>query len=231
MERECSAILVEATICVTELINLGYPRAESTEIIVEKERKIKRLRDCGTFKIVPAKAISDDANLILAIFVLSIKSDDVVKKTKARFVIGGHRDPMKKFIVHQSQNVRPPLIRLVLVLAVAHKMTVWTSNVRQAYLQSKQMWSKPVFIKDPAKEFYLKKIKAPQLLKSLYGLSESGGIWYKTLKHRHRADLKMNLLRTDLALLVCMHDENLIEISGTYMDEIIRARTTAFWEI
>lgn len=69
--------------------------------------------DRGTFKIVPAQAIPDDANVFPARIVLTIKSDDDVKKVKAPFVIEGHRDSTKKFIVHQSERSKifdPPSI-------------------------------------------------------------------------------------------------------------------------
>lgn len=186
--------------------------------------------DRDTFKIVPSQAIPNDASVLPARFVSNIKSDDSVEKMKARLVIGGHRDPMKKLIVHQSQNVQPSSIRLVLVLAAAHKFTVWTSDVRQAYLQSEQVLSRPVFLRDPVKKFDLGENKALQLLKPLYGLSESGDIWYRILDRHHRSDLEMNPLRSDPALYVRMEQGSLIGILGTYVDDMIRAGNTKFWK-
>lgn len=218
----------EPLVCATEVIDQGDPRAEFTEMIIAKERKVKGLMDSGTYKIIPAQAIPNDANVLLAMFVFTIKSDDDVKNVKTRLAIRGHRNPMKKFFVHQSQNVQPSSIHLVLVSAVANKFTVWTSDVRQVYLQSEQMLPRHVFIKDSVKEFYLEKNEALQLLKPSYGLSESGNIWYETMDCHDKKDLKMNPFRCDPALYVCMDNENVIGISGTYVDDMIRAENTAF---
>ena len=74
---------------------------------------------------------------------------------KALFVIGGHRDKLKEFMVHSSQTLQPATIRLMLALAVMLGYEIWISDVKQAYLQSKDGLQRPIFIKDLVEEFEL----------------------------------------------------------------------------
>lgn len=60
-------------------------------------------------------------------------------------MIGGHRDLLKHYIVHQSQNIQPSTIRLVLTLAAFHLFDLWTAEVCQAYLQSEKPMERPDF--------------------------------------------------------------------------------------
>ena len=62
--------------------------------------------------------IPPDAKVIPGPFVLYIKStDDGQVKWKARCVIGGHRDKLKRLIVHSAKKLQPASIRLLLALA------------------------------------------------------------------------------------------------------------------
>ena len=78
--------------------------------------------------------LPDGANALTARFVLAIKSkaDDRIKY-KARYVIGGHRDKLKHFMVHGAQTMQASSSRLLLAIAAAHNFEVWTSDVQLAY--------------------------------------------------------------------------------------------------
>ena len=58
-----------------------------------------------TFKVVMRAEIPLSANVLTAGFVLAIKhkiTDEVLSKT--RYVIGGHRDRLKAFLVHRPSR-------------------------------------------------------------------------------------------------------------------------------
>ena len=88
-------------------------------------------------------------------------------------MIGGHRDKLKKLMVHSSQTLQPSSIRLLLTIAAAHQFEVWISDIRQAFLESADPLSRDVYLMDLPPQFELDPHEALQLLKPLYGLCES----------------------------------------------------------
>ncbi len=65
------------------------------------DREVCDLFRRGTFKVILKEELPDRANALTARFFLAIKSNPHGKiKHKARYVIGGHRDRLKHYIVH-----------------------------------------------------------------------------------------------------------------------------------
>ena len=123
-------------------------------------------------------------------------------KFKARYVIGGQRDKLKRFMVHSSQTLQPASVRLLLAMASMFGFHVWTADVRKAYLQSAEPLMREILIKDPVPEFELDDPQCLQLLRPLSGLCESGDLWHKTLEAHHGNELGMEPTRMDPALYI-----------------------------
>jgi hypothetical protein len=70
-----------------------------------------------------------------------------------------------------------------------------------------------------------------KLVKPLYGLSDAGDYWARTLFDHHRMDLHMTPTVTDGSLFILRVAENLIGMSATYVDDSLRAGTPAFLQI
>ena len=157
-----------------------------------KKAEIRNLLKRGTFKVILREDIPNDANVLPGRFVLTIKStDDNRAKFKSRYVISGHRDKLKRVMVHSSQTLQPASNRLLLAMASMFGFHVWTADVRQAYLQSAEPLMREIFIKDPVPKFELDGPQCLQLLRPLYGLCESGDLWHTTLDAHHRNELGM----------------------------------------
>ena len=138
---------------LTEIITRGDPRAYTPEMPAAKKADIKNLLERGTFKVILKEELPPDGNIFPGRFVLAIKStDDGKVKYKATYVIGGHRDKYKDFMVHSTSTLQPQSIRLLLALAAVFDFDIWTSDVRQAYLQSAEPLAGDIFIRSPVKE-------------------------------------------------------------------------------
>ena len=60
-----------------------------------------------TFKVMLKEKLPDGANALTARFVLAVKSNpDGDVKFKARYVIGGHRNQLKHYMVHGGQTLQ-----------------------------------------------------------------------------------------------------------------------------
>lgn len=70
-----------------------------------RRSEIKNLLNRGTFKFILKEDIPPNEIILPVRFFSSIKSTSDGKiKHKANFVIGGHRDKFKKFMLHFSQT-------------------------------------------------------------------------------------------------------------------------------
>ena len=216
---------------LTEVVGKHDPRASSPEMKDAISNEVRDLLRRGTFKVILKEELSDGANALTARFVLAIKSNaDGQIKHKARYVIGGHRDSLKQFMVHGAQTLQASSARLILALATMFEFHVWSSDVKLAYLQSTEPLTRRVFIKNPAPEFELRPEECFELLRPLYGLSDAGDLWHKTL-HRHLVDeLGLVPSKADPSLYFAFTDGTLSGINGSYVDDLLRAGTESFQE-
>lgn len=117
-------------------------------------------------------------NIIPTRFVLTIKRPDDDKEVfRAPFVLGGHRDCEKPFIVHTSTILWHRSVRILIALAMIFGFDVWSSDVPHAHLQSAQNVKRNVFIRPQMLELSADELL--QIMKPLYGLTESGHDWGK----------------------------------------------------
>ena len=134
-------------------------------------------------------------------------------------------------MVHSTSTLQPQSFRLLLALAAIFEFDIWTSDVRQAYLQSAEPLARDIFIRKLLAEFELDPSQCLKLLKPLCGLCESEDLWHKTLAKRHREDLSMSPLRSDPVFYTLITNGVLKRLSGGYVDDLIRAGDTDFKEV
>ena len=189
-----------------------------------KKTELRNLLKRGAFKVIVKEDVPLDVNVLPGRFELALKStEDGEIKHKARYVIGGHRDKHKDFMVHSTTILQPQSIRLLLALASMFGFDVWTADVPQAHLQSAEPLMREIYINKLVPEFELNPDHCLQLLKPLYGLCDSGDLWHDTLDKHHREDLEMKPMRSDLALYIWMVNGLLKGLSDGYVDDLIRA--------
>ena len=103
---------------LTEYIQPGDPRAQDPRMKEPISAEIRDLVRRGTFKVVTRAEIPRNANLLSARFVLAIKHKITGEvRFKARYVVAGHRDRLKSFLVLGSQTRQPISVRILVALA------------------------------------------------------------------------------------------------------------------
>lgn len=213
----------------TEVISEDDPRSKLPEMELAKRKEVLNLIKRGAFEVVLIDDIPKDANLLPGRFVLAIKSKSTGEILfKARYVIGGHRDKYKALIVHASCTIQPSSIRLLLALAKMLDFDIWTADARQAFLQAFLPIGREVYIKNPVKEFNLNSNQCLKLLRPLYGLADSGDLWYARIDEHHRKELKMKASKLDPALYYIKKNNILFGFSGGYVDDFMRAGNQEF---
>ena len=214
---------------MTEVIKDNDPRAKSPEMKSAISSEVRDLLKRGTFKVLLKEELPDGANALTARFVLAIKSNaDGKIKYKARYVIGGHRDRLKPFLVHGAQSLQASSARLLLALAAMLDFDVWSCDVKLAYLQSSEPLTRRVFISNPAPEFELHPNECFELLRPLYGLSDAGDLWHQTLNAHLVNELQFTPTKADPSLYLAHDNDTLIGLNGSYVDDLLRAGTPTF---
>ena len=213
---------------LTETLHPMDPRSDKPEFIEAKKREVKGLIDRGKWKVVLKEEVPKYSNILNGRFVLTIKNANTDHEIyKARYVVQGHRDKDKDFIVHESKTLRQSSKKLILALAAIFGFRVWTHDVKQAYLQSFQNLMRRVYLK-PSKEFELSSDQLVQLLKPLYGLADSGDYWNRTMNLHLQDDLGMKSTTGDISLFVKSVHGRLTGLVGTYVDDSLAAGNEYF---
>ena len=183
---------------LTEVIEPQDPRAWKFD--EAKKKEIEGLIKRGTWKIVCRSEVPDDANILNGRFVLAIKDEGTDREIwKARFIVQGHRDRFKKSLVHDISVARQYAIKMLVGIASIFGFRLFSSDVIQSYIQSAEELSRDIFL-NPPKEFCLGPDQLIKLVKPLYGLTESGDYWGRTLRNHLEKMLGMESCVSDSAL-------------------------------
>ena len=212
-------------ILYTEVLTRGDPREKCFDDA--KRQELMGLIEKGTFRVVLREEIGQNPNIVPSRYVLAIKHSETGEtKMKARFVLGGHRDRDKHTVVHNSTNAKQSSIRLLVALATMLGFDLWSLDVKQAYLQSSANLRRDVFVRP--KELNLAPDELLQVIKPLYGLTDSGDYWCETFARFHVRDLRMKQSTGDFALFFKRFSESLVALSATYVDDVLQASSPKF---
>ena len=150
------------------------PDAECWKQAIKKE--LKNCSDHGTWTMVnrPRKG-----RIIRSRFVLHLKKNEQGDpvRYKARLVAQGCAQPLT--VIRYSPVVHLDVVRSLLVLAHRYNMLVYQADVRGAYLNA-PLDGSTVLI-EPPKGMDAPKAKVLKLNRALYGLRQSGRLWYQKL--------------------------------------------------
>lgn len=214
---------------VTEVIQSHDPRSAYFKDAIQKE--IGGLEKRNTWKVVPKATLPPDANILGGRFVLAIKNGGTSQETwKARFVVQGHKDSMKKSLVHCVSLAKQFSTKIILSIAATMDFKLFTTDVTQAYLQSMELLNRKVFVQ-PCSAFPLSPDMVLQLQKPLYGLPESGDYWDRTMKNHIKKDIGMQACTLDDAFYYKRKSGNLIGLCATYVDDSLHVGTEEYCKL
>lgn len=123
----------------TEVLKPGDPRVASAEARAARLQEPNGLVRRGAFKKVRRDSLPAGASVLKGRFVDAIKHVGTVNSQfKARYVLQGHNDKEKPFIVHNISTLRESSTKIILSTSAVLNFRIFSHDVNQAYLQSKE---------------------------------------------------------------------------------------------
>jgi hypothetical protein len=174
---------------LTEVIKPANP---SVRLFTDaKKKEIQGLLERGSFQVVEKSSIPSKDNVLGGRFVLALKHEGTSREVwKARFVVQGYRDQLKKSLEHDTATSKQHSHRLLVGLAAIFGFRLFSTDVTQDYLQSSKPLRRDVFIK-ASPDFGLTESDMIKLIRPLYGLADGGDHWGKSLSTHITEDLEM----------------------------------------
>lgn len=152
----------------------------------------------------------------------------MVRSSAKRVLLWAVIYKFKHLVFHNSLSLQPYYILFLLSSAMAHDFNVWTADVTQGFLQSTDSLLRDILTAKHVPEFELEPHQCLKLIKPLYGLCDAGDLRASSMDKHHRNDLGMYPVRSEPALYVKHTDWKLIGISGSYLDDVLRASQHIF---
>ena len=130
---------------LTEVLPFGDSRRRDIRFNAARQKEIQGLQKRRTWDIIPKNAVPANSNIIGGRFVYALKNPGTpAEKCKARFVAQSHTDREKDYLIHCTTTLHRYSIPLIISIAAIHGFRIWTHDVTEAHLQSKEQLSRDV---------------------------------------------------------------------------------------
>lgn len=221
---------------LTTAIRPNDPQVATARFQAAARKEVDGLRDRGTFRVVPMRDVNKGANVIQGRFVYTIKNAGTTEEQpKARFVAQGHNDKAKPFVVHNLATLRQRSTRLLVSTSEVLDFRLFAHDITQAYLQSRQAFTRQVYLRPRAADRHLFDVAADELLLlllPLYGICDAGDYWHDTYTSHVKEDMGMRSLISDPALFSKRNlARELIGLLGAYVDDSLMGGMREFQKL
>lgn len=188
--------------------------AESSDWIEAMNNEYNSMLQYGVWDLViPPKNV----NVVKSKWVYTVKYDSnrQIEKYKARLVAAAwNMEKGKDYDEVFSPTLSLPNLRLLLCLTLQYSLKVWVVDISTAYLNADI--DKVVYLKQP-QGFNKNPNLVCRLKKSLYGLPQSGRLWFKTLAN-HLLDYGLSQCQLDETIFVSRKENIMVAV---YVDDIL----------
>ena len=186
--------------------------------------ELEGLSQIGTFKVVDISE-SEGHRLYNSVFVDLIKKDGT---KKSRFCVAAFNDKEHQLFTAAPTITRKSL-RLLVALCEMFGFAMYTRDIVKAFIQSKTVLRRPVFVRAP-QEMNLAKRAVLKVIKPLYGMPESPIHWFRTFLQHHTIKMSMCKVPMDPCLLYTEDFGVLQGLLGMQVDDILFGGTKSFLE-
>ena len=164
------------------------------------EEEMRRIDELGTWELVLMPA---EGNVVGCKWVYKVKRDQKgeVSRYKARLVAQGFTQvPGVDYVDTFAPVAKFSTLRILLALAASYDWEIHQMDVKNAYLNGKL--TETIYMKQPPNFVDPEKPKhVCRLARGLYGLRQSGRVWYQTLARAFK-DLGFDVCAVDHAVFV-----------------------------
>lgn len=124
-----------------------------------------------------------------------------------------------QFNIHITKTVWHKNIKMRISISVTYKLKVWNQDFNQEYIQAHYLQIYVYVTPDPKSKLLLSTII--KVFKPLYGLTESGGFWFKSYTSSRKKRLWRKHTNGDLSLFYHNVSNTLHELLAVYMDDTL----------
>jgi Reverse transcriptase (RNA-dependent DNA polymerase) len=193
---------LDAEALATEVLTTTDPRRAHFADAIKKEFTGLAEKRVFEERVIPKHARSD-LDILKSRYVLAIKNPGTTAETKkARLVVTAIRrlDKGSRDLFTYSPTTTKASTRLLFSISASMRTRLFTRDISQAYVCSKFDLLRDVYIVPP-KEAHCHPDILWKLTKPLYGLPESGNLWYKTYLSHNVTKLCLTCTALDPCLL------------------------------
>ena len=185
-----------------------------------------------SFRKTKSKQLPRGVNVLGGPFVYALKNVGLNnEQPKARYVAQGHKDRQKLFIVHIIPKSRQSSKKIPVSTAAVRGFSVFSHDVKQAYLQSKDKMTFILYLKPKEEDSDLFGIgfdEVSEIPNALYGVCNAGDYWGIIMIAHVEGDLFMTPFAGDPSLYMKCGQESIEVLLGAYVDDILRAGDERF---
>lgn len=116
------------------------------------------------------------------------------ESARVRYIAQAFADIKKPIMVHNVTALQPTSIRLILSPAAACSLLLFSHDVTQAHLQSREPFTREVYLRPKPEGRHTFGVSKPEILKlkkPFYSLFDSGDYWNVTINNHLTNERKM----------------------------------------
>lgn len=163
-----------------------------------RQTELQGISEGNVFEQVPRSSVPKDERIYGIRFIDALKSDGKGNwKKKARLIAQNFKDKNALKILPRSPTISRMAQRVFLSIAPSYpKKKIYLRDIIQAYIQSLQNIARTIYF-EPVPEMGLPKSVVLKAIKPLYGIPESGLLWFSSYSGHHVSTLGMTQSKVD----------------------------------